>query len=105
MKEMHSVKLPSDVPSLEDGVSIGHESLPNRIKHFCQEKRDRGKQDWKTHGIALEKMKESKEKQCHQQRQEEKDAVYAQILQNLERTRAAMRSSISKASTISDEEC
>ena len=49
-------------------------------------------------------MKESKEKQCHQQRQEERDAMYAQMLQNLERTRAAVRSSISKASTISDEE-
>ena len=30
--------------------------------------------------------------------------MYAQMLQNLERTRAAVRSSISKASTISDEE-
>ena len=50
-------------------------------------------------------MKESKEQQCHQQKQEERDAVYAQMLQNLERTRAAVRSPISKASTISDEEC
>ena len=32
------------------------------------------------------------------------DVVYAQMLQNLERTRAAVRNSISKASTISDEE-
>ena len=31
--------------------------------------------------------------------------MYAQMLQNLERSRAAVRSSISKASTISDEEC
>ena len=31
--------------------------------------------------------------------------MYAQMLQNLERTGAAVRSSISKASTISDEEC
>ena len=30
--------------------------------------------------------------------------MYAQMLQNLERTRAAVRSSIGKASTISDEE-
>ena len=50
-------------------------------------------------------MKESKEQQCHQQSQEERDAMYAQMIQNLERTRAAVRSSISKASTISDEEC
>ena len=39
-----------------------------------------------------------------QQSQEERDAMYAQMLQNLERTRTAVRSSISKASTISDEE-
>ena len=49
-------------------------------------------------------MKESKEQQCCQQSQEERDVIYAQMLQNLERTRAAVRSSISKASTISDEE-
>ena len=49
-------------------------------------------------------MNESKEQQCHQQSQEERDAVYAQMLHNLERTRAAVRSSISKASSISDEE-
>ena len=104
MKEMDSVKLPSDIPSLEDGVSIGPESLPNRIQNFCQEKRDKQKQEWETHRVALEKMKESKEKQHHQQRQEERDDVYTQMLQNLERTRAAVRSSISKASTISDEE-
>ena len=54
--------------------------------------------------MALEKMKESKKQQQYQQSQEERDAVYAHMLQNLERTRAAVRSSISKASTISDEE-
>ena len=49
-------------------------------------------------------MKESKEQQCCQQSQEERDTMHAQMLQNLERTRAAVRSSISKASTISEEE-
>ena len=49
-----------------------------------------------SHGVALEKMKESKEQQCHQKSQEERDAIYAQMLQNFERTRAAVRSSISK---------
>ena len=58
-----------------------------------------------SHRVALEKIKESKEQQCHQQSQEERDAMYAQMLQDLERTRAAVRSSISKASTISDAEC
>ena len=32
-----------------------------------------------------------------------KDAVYAKMLHNLERTRAAVRNSINKVSTISDE--
>ena len=104
MKEMGSVKLPSDIPSLEDGVSLGLESLPKRIQSLCQEKRDKRKHEWESHRVALEKMKESKEKQCHQQSQEERDNVYAQMLKNLERTRAAVRSSISKASTISDKE-
>ena len=104
MKEIDSVKVPSDIPSLEDGVLLRPESLPSRIQSFCQEKRDKRKQEWDSHRVALEKMKESKEQQCCQQSQEERDAVYAQMLQNLERTRAAVRSSISKASTISDEE-
>ena len=73
MKEMDSVKLPSDIPSLEDGVLLRPESLPNRIQNFCQEKRDKRKQEWESHRVALEKMKESKEKQHHQQSQEERD--------------------------------
>ena len=104
MKEVDSVKLPPDIPSLEDGVILRPESLSNQMQNFCEEKRDKRKQEWESHRVALEKMKESKEQQCHQQRQEETDAMYTQILQNLERTRAAVRSSISKASTISDEE-
>ena len=105
MKDMGSVKLPSDIPSLEDGVSFEPESLPKRIQGFCQEKRDKRKHEWESHRVALEKMKESKGKQHCQQSQEEGDAMYAQMLQNLERTRAAVRSSISKASTISDKDC
>ena len=104
MKDMGSVKLPSDIPSLEDGVSFRPESLPKRILSFCQEKRDKRKHEWESHRVALEKMKESKEKQHHQQSQEERDGMYAQMLQNLERTRTVVRSSISKASTISDKE-
>ena len=49
-------------------------------------------------------MKESKEQQHCQQSQEERDVMYAQMLQNFEGTRAAVRSSFIKASTISDEE-
>ena len=107
MRQMDSIKLPSGMPSLKDGMVPRPESLQDRIqdRSFCRENKVKRKQEWESHRIALEKMKESKEQQQCQQNQEERDAVYAQMLQNLERTRAAVRSSISKASTISDEEC
>ena len=55
--------------------------------------------------MALEKVKESKEK-CHiQQDQEERDATYAQMVQSLEKTWAIVRNSVSRAPTISAEEC
>ena len=50
-------------------------------------------------------MKQSKEKLHNQQAQEERDATYAQMVQNLEKTRAIVRNSVSRASTISAEEC
>ena len=50
-------------------------------------------------------MKESKEKCCNQQAEEERDTTYAQMVRNLEKTRAMVRSSVSRASTISAEEC
>ena len=104
MRQMDSVKLPSGMSSLEDGMVSRPESLQDRIQNFCQKRKGERKQEWELHKTALEKMKETKEQQSHQQSQEERDVLYAQMLQNLERTRAAVRSSISKASTISDEE-
>ena len=50
-------------------------------------------------------MKESKEKCCNHHAQEERDAMYAQMVQSLEKTRAMVRNSVSRASTISAEEC
>ena len=103
MRQMGSInRLPSDMPSVEDGIVQRPESLQERIQSFCQENKVKREQEWESHRIALERMKESKEQQQHQQSQS--DMVYAQMLQNLERTRAAVRSSISKVSTISDEE-
>ena len=60
---MSSVRLPSSMPSLEDGMSVGPESLSRRIQGYCQEKRDNRKHEWETHRLTLERMKESKEKQ------------------------------------------
>ena len=101
---MSSVRLPSSMASLEDGILVGPESLSGRIQDYCWEKRDNRKYEWETHRLTLERMKESKEKQYQQQSQEERDAVYARMFHNLERTRAAIRNSIGKSSTILEEE-
>ena len=54
--------------------------------------------------MALDRMREHKEQQRQQQNEEEWDAVYAQMLQEFKQTSTVVRSSISKAPTISDEE-
>ena len=61
MQGMSSVKLPLDMPSLEDMLH-GSENLPKRIQNFCQEQKDKRKHEWESLKVALEKMKESKEK-------------------------------------------
>ena len=66
MQDMSSVRLPSGMPSLEDGVSIGPERLSKRIQNYCQEKKYKRKYEWETHRLALVAVKESKEKQHHQ---------------------------------------
>ena len=50
-------------------------------------------------------MKVTKEKHHRQQIEEERDAAYAQMVQSVEKTRAMVRNSVSRASTISAEEC
>ena len=49
-------------------------------------------------------MKQSKGKQPKQPKKEEREVVYSQIAQSMERMRNMVRSSISQASTISAEE-
>ena len=101
---MSSVRLPLDTLSLED-ESCGSTNLPKRIHAFCQERKEKRKYEWESLKVALGKMKESKEKYHKQQIEEERDAAYAQMIQNVEKTRAMVKNSVSRASTISAEEC
>ena len=71
------------MPSLEDGISVGPESLSSRMHNYCQEKKDNRKHEWETHRLTLDRMKECKEKQYHQyhqQSQEERDIVHDRML-------------------------
>ena len=63
MQGMHSIRLPSSKLSLEDGILVEPESLPNRIQSYCQEKKDSRKHGWETHKLTLDRIKENKDKQ------------------------------------------
>ena len=95
MQGLSSVKLPLDMPSLED-TSWDSENLPKRMQTFYQEQKEKRKHKWESLKVALEKMKECKEKCHNQQVEEERDAIYAQMVQNLEKTRSMVRNSVSR---------
>ena len=82
---MSSMRLPLYIPLLED-ESCASTNLPNRIQAFCQEQKEKRKYEWESIRVALEKMKESKGKYCKQQAEEERDAAYAQMVQNVEKS-------------------
>ena len=63
---MSSVRVPSDMPSLED-TSKSSVNLSKRIQTFCQEWKAKRIYEWESLKSALEKMKKSKEKRCEQQ--------------------------------------
>ena len=66
IRKMDSVKLPSDMPSLEDTVESRPASLSSRIHNFCQEKKNKREQERQNHKVALKGMKENKEQQLLQ---------------------------------------
>ena len=100
IQDMSSVRVPSSMPSLVDNTSIKPESLSRRICSYCQERKDNRKHEWQTHKMALNSIRENKEKWYEQQSQKERHAIFARMLHNLERIRAIVRNSISRASTI-----
>ena len=100
---MSSIWLPLNIPSMEE-ESHAPTDISGRIHAFCREQREKRKQEWESHKIALDKMKENKEKHPKQLDKKEREATYSQMAQNMERTRIVVRNSISQASTISAEE-
>ena len=78
--------------------------LSGRIHAFCREQKEKRKQEWESHKIALDIMKESKGKHPEQPDKKEREIIYSQMAHNMEKTRNVVRNSISRASTISAEE-
>ena len=104
IQDMSSVQLPINIPVIKEEGSHASTDLTRRIKAFCKEQKEKRRQEWESHSKALDVMKQSKGKHHKQPDKEEREVVYSQIAQNMEKTKNVVRSSISRASTISAEE-
>ena len=91
---MSSVRLLLNIPLMEE-ESDAPTDLSGRIHAFCKEQKEKRKQEWESHKIALDIMKESKGKHLKQPDKKEREATYSQMAQNMERTRNVVRNSIS----------
>ena len=100
MKNIGGVCLPSNIPAKveEPGKSV---DLVKRIDMFCNEQKEKRRQERESHKQALDTLRERKKQQLVK---EDDKVVYSQIAQNLEKTRDVIRRSMSRASTISTEE-
>ena len=93
------------MPPLEDDITLEEESLSRRILDYCLRIKDHRRCDKDTHQVTLSSIKEYKEEQQQQKSQKERDEIYAKISQNLEKVREVVGGTLSRASTISVEEC
>ena len=81
---MSSVRLPLNIPSMEE-ESHAPTHPSGRIHAFCKEQKEKRKQDWESHKIALDIMKESKGKYLKQPDKKEREVTYSHMAQNMEK--------------------
>ena len=99
MKHMKSVQ-----PSSSNDRSLVSANLAREIQEFCSLTEECHPYEKETLEAMLKSMLDNKIKQ-RQLQQRERDEIYKQMTSNLEKVRAIARESISRASTISVEEC
>ena len=86
MKNMGGVQLPSSIPSKVEESSTSTE-LTRRIDIYCNEQKEKRRQERESHKQTLNVLKERKKQQLKKPDKDEKKAVYSQIAQNMEKTR------------------
>ena len=82
VQDMSSVWLPLSIPLMKE-ESHTPTDLTTRINTYCKEQKER-RQEWESLRKALNEMKQSKSKQPNK---EEREIVYSQIAQNMEKMR------------------
>ena len=93
------------MPPSGDDIPLKDESLFRRIWDYCSRIEDHRRCEKDTHHVTLSSIKEYKAKQQQQKSQNERDEVYKGMSHNLEKVKEVACSTLSRASTISAEEC
>ena len=91
---MDSIRLPPNIPLMEK-ESHASLDLARRINIVCKEQKERRKHEQESHRQVLNVMKQSKSKQSKQPDKEEREVVYSQISQSMEKTRDVVWRSMS----------
>ena len=103
MKGMSNMKQSMISSSLEE-KSLPSTDLTRQIDLFCREQKEKRKTEKEAHKMILDAFDKTKSKQSIPPRMEEREKVYSQMAQNMEKTREVVQRSMSQASTISVEE-
>ena len=104
IRHMSSVQLLSSIPTSGDDVPLEEDSLCRRIQDYCSRLEDHQRCEKDTHHVILNSIKEHKIRQ-RQQGKKDRDQIYKAMSKNLEKVREVARGTLSRASTISAEEC
>ena len=103
MKGIESVRLPTNISSLEQEPSVSMD-LTRRIDAFCKQQKERRRKERESHKVFLSTLIKKTSKLTVPPTKEDEDVVYSQLSHNMEKTRDVVQRSLSRASTISAEE-
>ena len=93
MRDMSGVRMPSQVPIME-GECLISVDLTRRIDTFCKEQKEKRQQERESQQQLLHALEQSKGKQLKPDKKE-REVVYSQIAQDMEKTRDVVRRSMS----------
>ena len=103
LEGMDGTKLPSK-SSLMEEESLTSTSLTRKINLFCREQKEKRKTEREAHEMILGAFEQEKSKQSIPPGKEEREGIYSQMAQEMEKTTDVVQRSMSQASTISVKE-
>ena len=86
MKGMDSVRLPLNIPSMEEEPFTSTD-LTRRINAFCKEQKEKRRRERESHKLFLSALVQRKSKPSIQPAKEEGEIVYSQLAHDMEKTR------------------